>query len=180
MIHTRELSVYFAYWIVIILIFTELSPSRFALTTEIWVFQQDTETGQRPALRCHKHPILLSTWWNSLIAIYTFGVYQSFYTAQSLRTRYHGINNQGSYRRRYFATNTAVDRLGFLHNAESINYRACKQFVDQMPPLVRQHATIINIRKIGARVNQGSIKPCFNWLVQWPQALDLKWFPAED
>lgn len=114
MIHTSELSVYFAYWVVIMLIFIELSLSRFPLTTEIRVFQRDRETEQRLTLKCHKHSVLLSTWWNSLIAIYTFGVYQSFYTAQHLRTHYHGINNQGNYRRRYFATNTTVDRLGFF------------------------------------------------------------------
>lgn len=45
-----------------------------------------------------------------------------------------------------------IDRV-FLHNAKSVNYRACKQFMDQTLPLVRQYATIIGIRKIGARVN---------------------------
>lgn len=47
-----------------------------------------------------------------------------------------------------------------------------------MLPLVRQYVAITDIRKIGAHVSEESIKPCFNWLIQWPQALDLKLLTA--
>lgn len=47
-----------------------------------------------------------------------------------------------------------------------------------MLPFMRQYMAIIDIRKIGAHVSEESIKPYFNWLMQWPQALDLKWLPA--
>lgn len=47
-----------------------------------------------------------------------------------------------------------------------------------MLPLVRQYVAIIDIRKTGAHVSKENIKPYFNWLMQWPQALDLKCLPA--
>lgn len=50
--------------------------------------------------------------------------------------------------------------------------------MDQILPLVRQYMAIIDIRKTGAHVSEESIKPYFNWLMQWPQALDIKWLPA--
>lgn len=47
-----------------------------------------------------------------------------------------------------------------------------------MLPFVRQYMAIIDIRKISAHVSEEKIKPYFNWLMQCPQALDLKWLPA--